>query len=104
MRTAHPTAAPDDIWVRAKLGDDVFSLVRPDGQTWSLEHHRIGRDLVAVPKPWDAASGEYRNREKQLRSYKKRLVDAYLRMYSNRTQPEQPEDAIERLRSLGYVN
>lgn len=88
------------IWTAVRDGDTYVRRCRGENGQWRTEAFDLAADPAAARDVFDPGDDRLRELERELESYKERLVDRYDRLRS----PALPdEEAEERLRSLGYI-
>ena len=95
LHALFPTPGPESLWVGARRGGQLFRWRSLEDGTWvteafDAEPTQGARDVFDAARPEHAAMAE------ELRAYKRRLRAGFGELRA-------PDDALERLRELGYV-
>ncbi len=91
-------------WVAACQGDLLFKIRRTDGKTWTLEAFDLNKDGEARDV-YDPSDPRHQAIAEELRKYKAELVEAFHDFERSRAVElaVDPEERLEALRALGYV-
>jgi len=96
----YPRTDPNLCWVRVRADDLAVELVNTGEESWRTQAFDLGRDPLGRVDVFERSDRRHSELAGELEAYKRRLVEAY-----ERTQgAELPtEEALERLRELGYA-
>jgi arylsulfatase A-like enzyme len=101
-----PELDPELAWVCIRDGDMFYKWRKLDSQNWGYEVIDVATDPDEEHNLYDPANPQHREFAQRLTDYKARLVNAYREMWlwedASGRQPAR-EDAIRRLKSLGYI-
>lgn len=100
FRRFYPRTDPELIWVRARDGDAVYKLRNLDGMRWGMQVFDLARDPYEQRDLADDRDASQAAMRRELEGYKQRLVDGFEHA---RLEERAGENALERLRGLGYA-
>ena len=86
-------------------GDVVFKLRKFDGDQWGYEAFDLARDRSETTSIFDSAVPRHEEMARALKRYRDRLVERHAHFERERSGDAimPPEEQLEALRSLGYV-
>ena len=87
------------IWVRVRAGDMVFKYRNLDGERWGFQAYDLAVDPREERDLFDPSDPDHAAMAARLRGYKALLVERH-----GQASTEAPEDALDRLKDLGYVS
>jgi arylsulfatase A-like enzyme len=99
LATLFPEQIPELMWVAVRKGDLFFKIRRVDGRHWRRSVFHLALDPGETKDLYDPVSVEQRGMFEMLEEYKARMVEAA--HGAGGTIPR--EEALELLRSLGYI-
>jgi arylsulfatase A-like enzyme len=99
--TLFPRDDPDLIWVSVRDGDWFYKLVSRDGENFQAEVYDLARDPGETENRFDPADPQHNRVLDGLWEYKRGLAASYRSGQAG--EAEISPDALEALRSLGYI-
>jgi arylsulfatase A-like enzyme len=90
-------------WVALRGNDIVYKFKRVDGQGFRFGKYDLAKDPFERNDIFDPAAADDMAMADRLMKYKKALIDAYVAGGEGKSSAEENGEAIENLRSLGYL-
>jgi arylsulfatase A-like enzyme len=104
LRRFFPHDGADLMWAAVRDEDMLYRLRGRAGEDWRVEAFDLSRDPEERRDLFDPSVPEHSAMARQLRSYRKRMIEAYIAGMDSGSEALIPEsDEVEALRNLGYI-
>jgi arylsulfatase A-like enzyme len=104
LRRFFPHDGADLMWAAVRDEDMLYRLRGRAGENWHIEAFDLSRDPEERRDLFDPSLPEHSEMARQLRSYRKRMIEAYAAGPDSGSETGIPEsDEVEALRNLGYI-
>jgi len=104
LRRFFPNDDADLMWAAVRDEDMLYRLRGRAGESWRIEAFDLSQDPEERRDLFDPSVPEHSEMARQLRSYRRRMIEAYTERPDSGSEALIPvSDEVEALRNLGYI-